>query len=217
MNDDFRKRVFTPVVLPLGLTGGIALFAWSLSRIFLALPKTASTFAALIVAVYVLAIGAVVTRLREVTSRALGVGLVLGIVGVVGAGAVANAIGPREFHTPQLPGEEETAEAGEEGEDGEGGDGAEVPDDAVVFVAIDNEFTEAPSTVPAGTVTFALVNEGNAVHNVVIEDLGGLVVEAQPGTTEIGEVELEAGQTYSYICDIPGHAQTMNGEFTAEG
>lgn len=210
MNDDFRKRVFTPVVLPLGLAAGMAVFAWSLSRVFLALPALAATFVALLVAGYVLAVGAMVARQREVTGRSIAVGLVLGLVGVIGAGTVANAVGPREFHEA---GHEEEAEAEESGEEEEA---VEVPADAVVFTAIDNEFTEAPETVPSGTVTFALVNEGNNTHNVTIEDLGETIVETGAQSTATGEVELEAGQTYRYICDIPGHEQTMNGEFTVE-
>lgn len=214
MNEDFRKRVLTPVLLPLGLFAAIALFAWSLSRVFLTLPATAATFVALLVAGYVLGIGALISRSTEAPSRAIGVGVALGLVGVVGAGTVANAIGPREVHPPGAEAEEEEEAAADEG--AEAGE-TDIPDDAGVFVAIDNEFTEAPTTVPAGTATLALINEGNATHNVHIEDpLDELVVEAPGGSTELGEVELEAGETYSYICSIPGHAETMFGEFTAE-
>lgn len=213
MNDDFRKRVFTPVLLPLGLTGAIAVVAWSLSRVFLAVPKTAATFAALVIAGYVLAIGALVGRMKEVTGRALGVGLAIGIVGIVGAGAVANAVGPREFHSPGEDHADEDGGGEEEPDDG----GTEIPADAFVFTAVDIAYSEAPSTVAAGTVTFALVNEGNIVHNVVIEELGDEnVVEAQGGETVLGEVTLEAGQTYTYYCSIPGHRATMEGQFTVE-
>lgn len=213
MNEDFRKRVFTPLVLPLALLGAIALFAWSMSRVFLALPAIASAFAALLVAAYVLGIGAWISRLREVTTRSLAVGLVLGLAGVVGAGTVASAVGPREFHSP----------ADEAAEDDEGGQGeeeepdaVEIPDDAVVWRTIDNEYVEAPDTVPAGTVTFALVNEGNIVHNVHIEETDEQVIEAESGSTALAEVEFEPG-TYTYYCDIPGHRATMNGAFTVEG
>lgn len=215
MNEDFRNRAFIPVALPLGLAAGIAVFAWSLSRVFLALPALAATLVALAVAGYVLAVGSAVARQRELTGRSVAVGLVLGLVGVLGAGAVASAVGPREFHTP---GEEEAeeGEGGGEGEDGEEEE-VEVPEDAVVFTAVDNDFTEAPDSVPAGTVTIALENEGDTAHTVYIENIDEQVVEAQGGQTSTGEVELEAGETYSYICDVPGHEQTMNGEFTVEG
>lgn len=213
MNEDFRNRAFVPVALPLGLAAGIAVFAWSLSRVFLALPALAATLVALVVAGYVLAIGAVVARQRELTGRSVAVGLVLGLVGVLGAGAVANAVGPREFHTP---GEEEHAEEGEDEGEGEGEE-AEIPEDAAVFTAVDNEFTEAPDTVPAGTATIALVNEGDTTHTVYIEELSEQVVEAAGGESATGEVELEEGETYSFICDVPGHEQAMNGEFTVEG
>ncbi len=214
MNEDFRTRVFTPLILPLGLFGAIAAFAWSLSRIFLALPALAATFVALLVAAYVLAIGALVSRMRNVTSRALGVSLALGIIGVVGAGAVANAVGMREVHPPtpedEVVEDEIPNDVVEE---------VEIPDDAAIFVAVDIDYSEAPDSLPAGDVTFALVNEGALLHDVVLEEPGDeLVVEAQGGETQLGETSLDAGETYTYYCSVPGHREAgMEGQFSVEG
>lgn len=95
---------------------------------------------------------------------------------------------------------------GETADPGTGGDGA-APGEAssARFVAADIVFEEAPDTVPAGSVTFELVNEGELEHNVTLEELDDrLVVEADPGATEQGSVDLEAG-SYTYYCDVPGH------------
>ncbi len=216
MNEDFRNRVFTPILLPVGVIGGIALFAFSLSRVMLAIPKTAATIVALLIAAYVLGVAAVVGRKPEVPGRALGVAVGVGLAAVVGAGAVAMAMGPRDITPPTLP--EEEAEVVTDEEEADVDVDVDIPDDAIVFVAIDNFYTEAPDTVPAGEVTFAIVNEGLAVHNVVIEELGDLnVVEADGGEVDVGDVTLEAGETYTYYCDIPGHRETMEGTFEVEG
>lgn len=99
-----------------------------------------------------------------------------------------------------------------EEENGEGG-GEEPAGETVTFVAVDIAFEEAPSEVPAGSVTFELVNDGGIMHNVVVDDLGEKVVEAQGGETATGTVELEPGE-YRYHCDVPGHESGMNGTFT---
>ncbi|MFO8075644.1 MAG: cupredoxin domain-containing protein [Actinomycetota bacterium] len=219
MNEDVRNRVVTPILLPIGVVGGIALFAFSLSRVMLAIPKIAATIVALLIAAYVLGVAAVIGRKPEVPGRALGVAVGVGLAAVVGAGAVAMAMGPREITPPTPPGQEAEAADAEEGEEGEEGeDDVEIPDDAIEFVAIDNFYTEEPDTVPAGEVTFAIINEGLVVHNVVIEELGDeLIVEADGGEVDVGEVTLEAGETYTYYCSIPGHRETMEGTFEVEG
>ena len=214
MNDDFRTRVATPILLPLAVIGGIGLFTFSMSRIFLAIPSTAATIIALLVAAYVLGIGAMVAGRRNISGRALGVGLAIGLVAVVGAGARAWSIGPRDITPPTLADDEAVAEDDEEDADEED---VEIPADAVEFVTEDNVYTQAPDTVPSGTVTFAIINEGAADHNVVIEELGDeLVVEAAGGETDVADVDLDPGEEYTYYCSIPGHRATMEGTFTTE-
>lgn len=113
----------------------------------------------------------------------------------------------------QIP--EDRVESSEpaEGEGGEGGD----PAAKVEFVAEDIKFTSAPSTVPAGMVTFELVNDGGAPHDVTIEEKGDeTVVKADGGKSDTGEVELEPGE-YTYFCSVPGHRSAgMEGTFTVE-
>jgi uncharacterized cupredoxin-like copper-binding protein len=61
-----------------------------------------------------------------------------------------------------------------------------------------------------------LVNEGQAMHDVTIRELGDSpVVEAAGGETASATITLEPG-TYEFFCSVPGHEPLRNGEFTAE-
>lgn len=201
MNQDFRTRVFVPLMLPLAVVAGFGLFAFSLSRVLLAVPELSAVFIALLVASYVLVLAALVAARPHVPPRVLAVGLVLGMVGVTAAGAAGAAAGIR-------PIEHEEAEGGETGEEAEGGEeGGEFAEDALVFVAVDLEFEEAPTTAPSGEVTIAIDNQGGAPHDVTIEEVGDEpVAEASGGETGEGTVTLEPG-SYTYYCSVPGHRE----------
>lgn len=200
MNQDFRERAFLPVMLPLVLIAGFFAFAFSLSRVLLAVPELSSVFIALLVAAYVLIVAALVAARPHLPPRALSLGLVIGMVGVVAAGAVGAAAGVRPVHE-----EEEEAAAGE-GEEGEEG-GAEFGEDALVFVAVDIDFEDAPDTAEAGTVTVGLDNQGGAPHDVTFEEAGDeTVAEANGGETDEGEIDLDPG-TYTYYCSVGNHRE----------
>lgn len=224
MNRDFRERVLLPVALPIALVLGFGVFAFALSRILLTVSELLSVVIAMFVATYILIVGAFVARNQRITSRALGAGLAVGLFGIVAAGAVAGAAGMRELHVEGGNAEDEGGEgavadgsAGEGGADAGEGAGAapEIPDDAVTFVAIDIDYEQAPTEVPAGDVVFALENSGAILHNVVLEEPGDvLVVEAQGGETAVQNIQLEPGD-YTYFCSVPGHRQAgMEGTFT---
>lgn len=202
MNQDFRSRVFVPLMLPLAVLVGFGLFAFSLSRVLLAVPSLSAVFIALLVAAYVLVLAAMVAARPHVPPRALGVGLVLAMIGVTAAGAAGAAAGIRPIEHE----EEEAAAGDEEGaEEGDEEGAADVPEDALVFVAVDIDYSEAPATAPAGEATIAIDNEGGIVHDVTFEEIGSEpVVEAQGGETATGTVTLEAG-TYTYYCSVTGH------------
>ena len=108
--------------------------------------------------------------------------------------------------------EETTTEAG----GGGGGGGAgETVDVSLTDYAID---PQAP-TVAAGSVTFAVSNDGQALHNLEIEG-NGLEEELSSdlGAGESGEltVDLQPG-TYEWYCPIGGHRELgMDGELTVE-
>ncbi len=205
MNDDFRQRVFLPIVMPLAVIAGFVGFAFALSRVLLAVPEAASTAVALAMASYVLAIAALVASRPRITSRALSVGVTIGMVAVIAAGTVAGASGMRPLE------EEETAAVAEGEETGAPTVGENT------FVAVDIAWEDAPEQVTAGEVALTLVNEGAGVHNLVIEELGEEpVAEAQPGETVEGDTTLKPG-TYTYYCSIPGHREAgMEGTLTAK-
>ena len=221
MNNDFRQRVFLPVILPLGVIVGFFGFAFMLSRVLLAVDEMASTTIAIGLAAYVLAIAAVVSSRPRITSRALAVGVTLGIIGVVAAGLIAAGAGMRDIEHIAAEGEGEAA-----GEEPAGsGDGAPAPEATAAssseegqleYVAVDIDFETAPETAAAGPQMVTLTNNGAAPHNVTFPDLDEApVVEAAPGETATGEIELEPG-TYTFICSVPGHETSMNGELTVE-
>jgi plastocyanin len=96
-----------------------------------------------------------------------------------------------------------------------GGGGGETVDVSLVDFAI-----EPPDpTVKAGTVTFAVTNDGNTLHNLEIEGNG--VEEELPADLSSGEsgeltVDLQPG-TYEWYCPVGNHAEMgMEGELTVE-
>lgn len=75
-------------------------------------------------------------------------------------------------------------------------------------------FTLAPTAIPSGNVTFVMTNTGTVTHNFDIEGVkAGPFLD--PGQTASMTVNLEAGRTYTYVCDVPYHAgEGMEGTFT---
>lgn len=217
MSPEFKQRVLLPVLLPLLLLGLFLAFAFSLSRVFLAVPSaTTATFLALLVAGYLLALAAVVSARPNIPSRALGIALVIGLGGVVVAGALGASAGMREVHQAG----EEAGEDGEAAED-EGGEaggeeangqaaedgGEELPEGALEFVAVDIDYEDAPETAEAGEVTVAIDNQGALLHDVTIEEMDDeTVVEAEAGETATETIELEPG-TYTYYCSVGAHRE----------
>jgi uncharacterized cupredoxin-like copper-binding protein len=66
-------------------------------------------------------------------------------------------------------------------------------------------FTLSQNTVPQGTITFVIKNDGTEPHNF---DIGGIKAGAilAPGQTETWSVGLAAKATgYTYVCDVPFH------------
>ena len=126
--------------------------------------------------------------------------------------AACSAQDPEVTANDQVPADQQTSAAGEGGASEGAGEGEGGGGDAT-WVAKDIEFESAPETLAAGETTITLTNNGAAPHNVTID--GETIVEAAGGATEEGTVNLEPG-TYEYICSVPGHEQSMNGEITVE-
>jgi plastocyanin len=209
MRDDIRDRFFTPFVLPVSIIGVMLLVGLSLSRVLLAVSEIAAALIAVFAAGYILAIAFFVEARRRIPARTLGVALAVGLIALVGAGAVANTAGMRQLHEEEAGAGGETAGGG--GEQGETGGGTEP-----LWVAIDIDYQQAPEALPPGDTTITLENQGAIEHNVVFEELGEEpVVVAAPGETATGDVTLEVGE-YIYYCSIPGHRTTMEGTLTVE-
>ena len=217
MNNDFRQRVFLPIILPVGVIIGFFGFAFMLSRVLLAVSAGASTAIALGLAAYILAIAAVVSSQPRITSRALAVGVTLGVVAVVAAGLIAAAAGPREIaHGGEGEAGQETGDVASSPSDGAAAQNAAPDEKQLEFVAVDIDFEQAPETAKAGELNVVLTNNGSAVHNVTMPAVDDApIVEAAGGESATALVELEP-DTYEYFCSIPGHEDLMKGELTVE-
>jgi uncharacterized cupredoxin-like copper-binding protein len=75
-------------------------------------------------------------------------------------------------------------------------------------------FTLSPAAIPSGNVTFVMKNVGTVTHNF---DVSGVKAGpfVNPGQSATMTVNLQGGRAYSYLCDVPGHAELgMKGTFT---
>lgn len=203
MRDEIRERFFTPFVLPVTVIGIMLVVGISLSRILLAVSELGAALVALLAAGYVMAMAFLVEARTRITARALGVALAVGLIGLIGAGAVASAAGMREIE-----------EHGAESDEG-GGGGGEAVSNEPVFVAIDIAYESAPTELPTGENELTLENEGTIQHNVVFEELNDeKVLDAAGGETDTATVSIEAGE-YTYYCDVAGHREAgMEGTLT---
>lgn len=78
-----------------------------------------------------------------------------------------------------------------------------------VEVTLTEYAIEIPHEVPTGTITFALVNEGDEIHSFQIEGQGisdGLPDYLEPGQAGLVEVTLGPG-IYEVFCPIGDHAE----------
>lgn len=91
------------------------------------------------------------------------------------------------------------------------------PGGTVIVTMFEYGFTLSPSTIPAGDVTFVMKNAGTVSHDFDIETVKiGPYVD--PGQTATETVDLEAGRTYTYVCDTPDDfAEGMEGTFIPVG
>jgi plastocyanin len=209
MRDDIRDRFFTPFVLPVTVIAVVLLIGFSLSRVLLAVSELGAALVAVCAALYILGMAFFVEARRRIPARTLGVALALGLISLIGAGAVAAAAGMR-------PLEGHGGEGGQAGGEGQGDGGGEGAGNEPLFVAVDIEFEQAPEALPPGDTTITLENRGSIEHNVAFEELGDeVIVEAAPGESATGEVTLEPGE-YTYYCSVPGHRSTMEGTLTVE-
>jgi plastocyanin len=79
--------------------------------------------------------------------------------------------------------------------------------DAADLTVILGDFTFGPSdiTVQTGQVNLMLDNEGAAVHDLTVPELG-ITILVSPGESVATGLEFDAPGRYDTLCSIPGHA-----------
>ncbi len=75
-------------------------------------------------------------------------------------------------------------------------------------------FTLSKKSVPAGAVTFSIVNKGKLAHDFKIGGKTSKMI--QPGKSATLKVTLKKGKS-AYLCTVPGHAAAgMKGTLTVK-
>lgn len=200
---EFRDRVLLPLLVPLAAVSVIVVVVLNFSRVLLALEETFSASLATVLAIAVASavlFGSAYFSARSEARSAGNVavlasaGIVLVFAGFVGFAAI----------------EEEAREAAAEKN---GGEQAGPPD--VTVTAFDLGFREKQLTAGAGSVRVAYVNDGQILHTLLFDGVGGFRLEVpSKGAKDQGEVELEPGD-YTYFCDVAGHRSAgMEGSLT---
>jgi uncharacterized cupredoxin-like copper-binding protein len=83
-------------------------------------------------------------------------------------------------------------------------------------------FTLSQTTVPCGTVTFVMTNNGSIVHDFIVYGANpapsGIGPTLNPGQTATIQTVLTHAGAYMYECDVPRHAELgMQGTLTVTG
>ena len=93
--------------------------------------------------------------------------------------------------------------------------------ETVKMSAIDFEFDPSDPTVAPGEVTFEVMNDGEAPHNLEVEGPSGeaeLPEDLQPGDSGDLPVDLNEPGTYRFYCPVGNHEDLgMVGEVTVQG
>jgi uncharacterized cupredoxin-like copper-binding protein len=77
--------------------------------------------------------------------------------------------------------------------------------DEMTVTLDDFTFTPSDITVQAGQVNLTLVNEGAAVHDLTIPELG-ITILVFPGESVTTGLEFDTPGTYDTLCSLPGHS-----------
>ena len=195
----FRNHILTPLAIPVAATTIILVVVFNFSRILLFLEKQHSS--ALSTAVAILAAGGVLFASAYFASghRSPTAGLPL-----LGTAAMillfAGGYGSGASHAT---------------EKGGGGEAATGAGGAATVGAKEFAFTPNELTLPAGVITITLRNDGRSLHTFLFDNEPKFKkLEAQPGTTVTGAVQLRPG-IYTFYCAESGHRGSgMEGKLT---
>jgi plastocyanin len=198
---DFIHRVFMPLTLPLVSILVIAVIVLNFSRVLLAVNKHTAAVIALCVAALVL-FGCTYFSAAGRPGSALNLAAPIVFIAVLSlSGVIALASQHPKGHGKVLP---------------------PVPT-AVTVTAKNTSFVNKALSVAApasGRLGIAYQNDDPNEHTLVFDEVPGFKLDAKKGNGEIvkGAAALEAGKTYTFFCDIPGHRQAgMEGKLTVTG
>jgi plastocyanin len=83
-------------------------------------------------------------------------------------------------------------------------------DGKVTVTAHDLYFSAKEIDASPGSLAVTLENKGAVLHDLKIDD-PAFKVSAAAGKSATKSLTVEAGKTYPYYCDVPGHRATMHG------
>ena len=209
-------RALVPVLLPLGVTALVAVIVVSFSRVLLALPKSGSTFVALLAAVAILGACSLVAMRPTLASSAVTALIVVAGASTVAAGVAGALAGEREFHKAgehATAGEHEDDDAAhdddaeaEDGDDHEAEDDGTEPSGTVELDAENLVFTDDEIELAAGAEgTLKFRNLEAIPHNVALYDGNDALFRGEvfsgPGERVYKIPALKKG-TYEFRCDV---------------
>lgn len=216
----FYDRLALALFVPIGVLAFSLVAIYGLSRIYLALPTTAASIMAIVVALAILLLSFYFASNPKIPRwQWLGVAVV-GVAALAIGGTVAGIVDENADHGEENVGGEPTAPPP---------GGTPSPPGVAVIVMEDNFFEQTTLTIPGGTETVVqLENAGSAIHNVHVagpDGFGGDGVcrAGAPGCS--APPSIRAGQTgtitlnlppgtYNYRCDF--HIEEMTGVLTVQ-
>jgi uncharacterized cupredoxin-like copper-binding protein len=78
----------------------------------------------------------------------------------------------------------------------------------ITIIGEDIHFSTTELTVTVGQpVTLTLINEGALVHSLLIDELGVVIADVQPGEQGTATFTTETSGSFSFYCDVPGHVE----------
>lgn len=197
MTPEFRDRAFLPLVLPLMILGGIAAVVGGFAAVLLWNTRLIALVLAVVTAGSVLAAVSLLSAGGDLGPGAktlvLGAAVVPLLLGALSAAGVIGAIPEEERNInrePHLTGP------------------GEISGSSATLIATEFAFSPSSGTLQADGIEITIDNEGQVQHTFVIEGLEEeFKLSAQPGETDSGTIQLEAG-TYTFYCDVPGHRES---------
>lgn len=216
-----RQRVTLPLLVPVGVLAFALLVIYGLSRVYLEIRGDGATALAAGISLGVLAIAFYLANNPRAPSWQIA-GIFVVAAAVLAGGAIW-AVSEEDDTAAEEPAAETPDGESPAGSPTPGGGG---PAGAFAVTMLDNKFDPAEFTVSAGEdITFELVNEGTAIHNMRIAGEDGAYSTGDDAASEPALISGGASGTLEWTApDSPGeidfqcdfHATDMKGVITVE-